>query len=680
MRRSLAAGLCGLGTAVVAAVPQWIVNHGPDAARAIVQQGSFSEALGIHRIDVTGYDATFSMPMGADDAFAAAERPFFAVRYRVSSKIPHGGLFFTTDTLTSLSDASYSQFPVVGDGTWRTMVVDMRVLKPNQWKGTIRSFRLDPTNPSAVGDTIEISRLGFFPTQAEGEAFLAAADDTEDFTRPMTLKGTRCTALVPAGAARAGWTRADYLPKEMALPSGTGPVAVVRDGEPVPCRANSRGYVWYVADRPGDYRLVRGTPKPLSDEQARSLECVPSPRARPASSFARERIRLGGWGLFRTGKWNRQTVRDYADCGLDFLIGTGAESGALTARLLDACDEDGIEVVLMDGAATKPEMAGLAYADHPSYRGHYFTDEPGSDDFDRWGARVKACQAVSDKTPFINLLPMYANAAQLKYGAQAAAIEYYDPDPDLYRKHCEAYCDKVPTPYICTDIYPLNWVKDRPHTYAHYVESINVIASVARARGREFWCCIQTFGWIGSKRTPTAAEFRWQCYSLLSFGCRGILCWVYTAYNEDFPSLLTLHGERTAAWYDARTVFREIRAISDVYCRYRGLGAFTHNCTDRTPYLKMSGEDRACAPIRRIVCDGPLLVGGFAAKEGTGRAFTLVNMDDFATARSRLAKLDVDGRTVTVYRRGAPEKSLPGEEGLHDIPLEPGEGVFVTVD
>jgi len=668
----------GLLFASVAAEPQWVFNHGPDAKRAVLTCGAVSEALGLFRLDATGSDLTLSVPYAKKDAFSAAERPFLAVRYRIRSRFGQCGVFFATDTLTSLSDKSYSHFKIVPDGAWHNAVVDMRVQKPTEWKGTVREFRIDPTNPSDAGDTDEISRLGFFPSREAAEAFLAQADDREDYSLDLFLRGERYRAIVPGGCLAKGWKEADYRLKDARPPAGEGALSVTCDGEPVPCQVNGAGFAFYVAEKPGDYRLVRGLDaakrRPLDKAMSEKLGCGISEKANPASYFSRERIRIGGWGLLSSAGWDRRYVNDFAACGLDFLVGGGRDSGSDAGKLLTACDEEGIEVILQSDPKGAAE-----FADHPSFCGHYLTDEPGTDAYDYWGKKARECVELTGRRPFINLLPMYANAAQLKFGAGAAAIEYYDADPNLFRKYCEAYCDKVPTDYICTDIYPLHWIKGRAVTYRDYIESINVIASVARERNREFWCCIQTFGWNAGKRTPNAAEYRWQCYSLLSFGCRNLLCWVYVPRTHEFPSLVTCEGERTAAWYDAREVFREIKAISDVYCSYRNVGAFTHNCTKATPYLKMSGELRDFPAIRSVKCAAPLLFGCFAAKQGGGSAFTVVNMNDFEAARSALVKLDLAADSATVYRRGVPETVTRGPDGLFDLPLECGEGVFVTV-
>lgn len=687
-------GSCRAMFAAIAAVamytahakePQWIFNHGPDAPRAIVSQGSALKALGLFRISVTGTDTTLSISYDRKDAFKAAERPYFAMRYRITSKIRRCGIFFVTDTLTSLSDKSYSSFAIEPDGAWRNVVVDMRVQKPDRWNGMVYGFRIDPTNPSEPGDVNEISRIGFFPSREAAEAFLAEADDSEDYSDELVLGGVNYRVLVQGKSLSAGWRESDFRIRDEAPPAGEGALTVTCNGEPVPCYVNSRGFAFYLAERAGEYVFARVADaaklRSLDPSSMASLGCGMSAKAKPPSYFGRERIRIGGWGLRSSGVWNRKEVSDFAECGFDLLIANGRDSGADAGKLLSACDEDGVEVYLNLGVPADMSKMGLEFADHPSLCGYYLTDEPGTDAYGHWGEKAKACREATGLRPFINLLPMYANAAQLKFGASAAAIEYYDPDPDLYRKYCESYCDKVPTKYICTDIYPLHWIKGRAVTYRDYVESINVIASVARERNREFWCCIQTFGWCDSKRTPNAAEFRWQCYSMLSFGCRAILCWVYVSRDASRPpSLITCDGERTAAWYDARTVLNEVKAISDVFCSYRNLGAFTHNCTDATPYLKMSGEYRNFATIRSVKCSAPLLFGCFESKSGKGTAFTVVNMNDLEKARSTLAKIDIAGEGVIVYRRGVPARAERGADGMYDIPLECGEGVFVTVE
>jgi len=268
----------------------------------------------------------------------------------------------------------------------------------------------------------------------------------------------------------------------------------------------------------------------------------------------------------------------------------------------------------------------------------------------------------------------------LKYGAGAAAIKYYDSDPNLYKKYCDAFCEKFDVPYIGTDIYPLNWSRRRRTTYADYCESINVIATSARKHGKDFWCCIQTFAWVPSKRTPTESEFRWQSYCMLSFGCKGLLCWTYAGYKPECPSLITVDGKRTNAWYDAATVFKEIHKISDASVRYKNIGAFAHNCTDDTPYLKFSNPVRTFPTIEQIQCNDPLLIGCFSSKEDRSTAFTVVNMSELEAIKTVHVKLKISGSTVIAWPRGERTVLTSGTDGFFHLTLPSGEGVFVEVE
>jgi len=740
--------------------PVWVFNNGPDAKRIAVGQGQLHHEVGLTKLIPTGTDLTLTVPMGADDAFAADERPFFGVRYKYKTAITQAGLFFTTDTLTALSDESYSSFPVAGDNTWRTAIVDMRTFDHKNWAGTITSFRFDPTNPSDTDSVYQVSRLGFFPSEAEAQRFLDAAVDAPDYSEPTQFIAPLQRVLVPGGCLFDGFDRADFILRSTDIdnPSEATVVrfrrkGVAGEGSVVPlCQTNRRGFTRFVAKKPGNYRLVnceaplddvssveattrlairfvvaRGLlggvegrkfrpNDPVSDahwngtvESLAEYDVDLTTRARPATRaeaavvlkaaiqaalgtaidspytnayLTRDRIRIGAWVNPRQEAIGDDFIETYRSGGFDWIIAHGALAGSDHRKmLLEDCDRYGVELILGDGAYDNAAVATAEYFDRPCFAGTYVTDEPGTDRYDELAAICNAYYRETDgKLPYVNLLPMYANAAQLKYGAGAAAIQHYDSDPDLYKKYCASFCRKFDAPYICTDIYPLNWVEGRRATYKDYCESIHVVAASAREHGKDFWCCIQTFSWTPSKRTPTESEFRWQSYCMLSFGCKGLLCWTYAGHKPECPSLITVDGKRTNAWYDAATVFQEIRRISDAFIRYENLGALAHHCTDDTPYLRFSDPVQTFPAIQRIQCDDPLLIGCFAEKGGSAAAFTIVNMSELEAIKTAHVKLKLAGSTVVAWPRGQRVVSIPDADGFHHLTLPPGEGVFVEVE
>ena len=745
---------------LLAREPAWVFNNGSDAKLISLGQGQLYYEVGLTKLIPTGTDLTLTVPMGADDAFPAEQRPFFAVRYKYKTTITQAGLFFTTDTLTGLSDKSYSSFSVVGDNTWRNAIVDMCQFAHKNWTGTITSFRFDPTNPSDTDSVYQVSRLGFFPSEADARRFLEAAVDAPDYSEPTEFVAPLERVLVPGGCLSEGFDRADFMLRSTTVdhPSETTvfrfrPKARPGDESVIPvCQTNRRGFTHFVAKEPGEYRLVHEDARlddlsglaaktrsaiqfvvarrllggvedrkfrpndPLSDSDWKNAvqvlgeydiplktEARPAARAEAAvvlkaavqtalgtaiespythEYLTRDRIRIGAWVNPRQEAIGKDFIETYSSGGYDWIIAHGALAGSEHREMLFRdCDRYGIELILGDGAYKNPAVATAEYFDHPCFAGTYVTDEPGTEQYDQLAEICNTYyRETGGKLPYINLLPMYANAAQLKYGAGAAAIEYYDSDPNLYKKYCDWFCQKFDAPYICTDIYPLNWAKGKRATYDGYCESINLIAASAREHGKDFWCCIQTFAWVASKRTPTESEFRWQSYCMLSFGCKGLLCWTYAGYKPEYPSLITVDGKRTNAWYDAATVFKEIRNLSDAFVRYKNLGALAHHCTDDTPYLKFSNPVRAFPTIERIQCDDPLLVGCFAQEDGPATAFTIVNMSELEAVKTAHVKMKIAGSRVVAWPRGQRSVLVPDADGFYPLTLPPGEGVFVEVE
>ncbi|MDD3587754.1 MAG: hypothetical protein PHQ75_11295 [Thermoguttaceae bacterium] len=754
----------------VAKDPCWILNHGNDIKAFSVGQGNIESSLGLVHIRPMGTDLTMFALLPKDQCFDAATHPFFAMRYKIKSSIPQGGLFFTNDTLTTISDVSYSPFKIIGDGNWHNVTIDLRTYPKKNWKGTITSFRLDPINPSNLSSEIEISRFGFFAAEQQASAFLDQANDKPDYSLETIITTTDVRCVIPGNIMKTGDLPQSFLPEEswtieettQKLQSGLLPeqlAVAVDDGttrQIVPLSVvTRRGYAVYEARKKGKYFLTTdhkaGQITDLSgltdrgdivfavargfmtctgnrfeparnctpDEVAKIiaavtnagcdptelrqflagsptraqvahqiaamvLKCLELPIQSPFEPeyFTRDRIRFGASFSVRSNYYKETLLRDFAECGFDWILASGIVcSDRYRGQLLSTCNQFGIELFINDGAHVQPGATRLEYFDHPCLSGHIVTDEPGSDSFDKL---AKVCNTYRKETggkiPFVNLLPMYANAAQLKYGAGAAAIEYYDSDPAVFKNYCDAFCKKFDVPYICTDIYPLNWLKGKKVTYKDYAESINIIANSAREHHKDFWCYIQTFAWVPSKRTPTEEEFRWQCYSMLSFGCKGLLCWTYAGYKEEAPSLIDTQGNKTAAWYAIRPVVAEIKRLSDVYVQYRNLGAFAHKYSDRVPYLRISTPYTAFKTIEKIDCPQPLLVGCFEKKSAPGNAFTLVNMAEFQDGIGTTAILKLSGKKVTAYYRGEPEVIMPDPQGLFHFHLACGEGVFVTVE
>ena len=488
-------------------------NNGPDAKLISLGQGQLDIHVGLTKVIPTGTDLTLSVPMSGEDAFPADERPFFAIRYKYKTTITQAGLFFTTDTLTVLSDTSSTPcFPSLGTilggpPLWTCTI------RPREINGTITSFRLDPTNPSDTHSSYQISRLGFFSSEAEAQRFLDAAADAPDYSRARTyFTAPFERVLVPGGCLFEGFVQADFTLRSTTIdnPSETTVVrfspndaAVVRRRSHLPYEPprihplrreeagqvppGQRGHSVGRPDRRGGENPVgdpvcrcaaiarrHGTPEVPPQRTAggaRLERCGRSavrvrhrregrcqagdpPEAAVVLQTAiqtalgtaiespytnayltRDRIRIGAWVSPRQEAIGKEFVETYSSGGFDWIIAHDElASPEHRDRLLRDCDKYGVELILGDDAYTNPAVATAEYFDHPSFAGTYVTDEPGTDQYNELAEICNTYyKETGGKLPYINLLPMYANAAQLRSGPPPPRLNTMMPIPTCSR-------------------------------------------------------------------------------------------------------------------------------------------------------------------------------------------------------------------------------------------------------
>jgi len=392
--------------------------------------------------------------------------------------------------------------------------------------------------------------------------------------------------------------------------------------------------------------------------------------------FTRRRIKLGTKGNFKAGTVDGRFLETFAGCGFDWVVLTPPNAkGETRDTILDFCDRRGIEVYMDEPWLLNDFSLDAEYRHHPSYTGTYCVDEPGTEDMPALAAVQNRYLAETGRMPFANLLPMYASAAQLKYGAEAAAIEYYDPDPDLYEKYCRTWMEMTSCDFVSVDVYPFHTCS----TYDGYAENLNIFSRTARRCGKECNLYLQAFGWRPDMRHPSLADLRFQVYTGLSFGFSSFVYWCYTSIDFPYTPYAIVHSDGVPShlYYYVKESVAEVRRLNDVYLRFRNLGAFSVNCTDETPYLRMT-EPAVFPTVRSVESGDPLLIGCFEAPDG-GKAFTVVNMHDPMTFKKAAAKIRLDGAyKITAWYNGYPTE-LFAENGACEIRLDSGEGVFVTL-
>ena len=330
------------------------------------------------------------------------------------------------------------------------------------------------------------------------------------------------------------------------------------------------------------------------------------------------------------------------------------------------------------------------YINRPCCIASMYVDESGTDHFEVLGKEAKAFyERFPGKKPYINLLPMYANSAQLKSGAWVSAIEYYQITTDQYREYIDKYIENVDTDYICIDVYPLQRMPDPscperfpayyiPTEYDGYCTNLEILADACRKSGREFWCAMQACAWAKNVRVPETYEIDWQFYTLMSFGVTHFEYYVFAHRARHIGCMLDEHGNPTRLYWESKDLADAIYKMEDVYLSYRNLGAFNVNYSDEVKCLTLENPYTGFDTIQKIESDTPLLVGCFEKIEGNGHAFTLVNYSPFKAPKTAHIKIKIDGK-VTEYVKGEPHVLSPNN-GYYEFTLEKGQGTFVTVE
>nr|MBQ4318484.1 hypothetical protein [Clostridia bacterium] len=286
------------------------------------------------------------------------------------------------------------------------------------------------------------------------------------------------------------------------------------------------------------------------------------------------------------------------------------------------------------------------------------------------------------KEAYINLLPMYASADQLMFGADVQKIDYYTTDSNTYADHLDAYCKKFDTPYVCVDVYPCTTAPDgKTRTlYPGYLENLSELAHVCRKYDRELWIMVQSLIWYANATPPDEIDLRWQFHTVMAFGAAAIFHYCLATPPGHSPGLVDSEGKGGPLFYPAQRFHRYFKSVEDTYLSYKNVGCFNVNCDDAHPYLKFEEQYRDFAAIEEVVSDDQLLVGCFEKKEGSGSAFVLVNMTQISERKTAHVKLKLkDAKRVTAHLDNITVDLAP-VDGYYEFTLPCGEGAFVTID
>ncbi|MEA4832665.1 MAG: hypothetical protein VB118_08625 [Oscillospiraceae bacterium] len=385
----------------------------------------------------------------------------------------------------------------------------------------------------------------------------------------------------------------------------------------------------------------------------------------------KENIQFGVWNGFLSGFTDEQHAKALKDAGIDFVI------DGYNKKILDLCEKNDLKYLIHDALDRDPyaNIAKLtaSYKDSPAFLGNILWDEPSINDYNTITKITEAYKkAFPDKFASVNLLPLYATEQQI--------------GTSDYKKYVKEFADKVATDFISVDIYPLTiYDNGEMHTYDNFINCFAIVADECRSHNLDFRTYIQAIGWDSyyDNREASIEDLRFQLYTALSFGSKVIIYW-RGAPSDLFPTgFVSTAGELTELYYRVQKVNSEIKSFSNIYMKYKSLGAYTVNSGKVPAYVKnYTDQYNNFNIIKTIETTQSILVGCFDKdNDSNSKAFTIVNMSELADKLPTdvLFTLTSDKSTVTAYIKGVPTVLTNAGNG-YKLTLESGEGVFITIE
>jgi hypothetical protein len=382
---------------------------------------------------------------------------------------------------------------------------------------------------------------------------------------------------------------------------------------------------------------------------------------------------IGAWVAPPPEFMNDKSYQEVAESGINAIYSL---YGGDDMKALALAEKYGIRYMVYDRG-----LGGIPEEDHDlipqmlekfegktSLIGHLAVDEPGPAKFEQLAALRKVYdRCLPDALFYVNLLPTYSSLAQ-RGGL-------------TYKEYVRQYLEVVKPDVLSFDHYPLKIFNGETSITEDYLLNLEIISKEAKAAGVPFWCFLQTMAYGLSNRSPDYDDLRWQAYTSLAFGARGLqhFCyWTPTDGSESFgDAMIDRQGNKTPIYDYASQVNHELLAFDHIYLSYESVGQMVFPKDNAPLHTYMEEPLESFAPIKSVE-GGPVLIGCFEDKDGN-LALMLVNMTDPGKDEAVTVTITFnDARALNIYTQGVKER-VNLEGGKIEIELASGEGKFIQI-
>ncbi len=387
-----------------------------------------------------------------------------------------------------------------------------------------------------------------------------------------------------------------------------------------------------------------------------SLCLVSLGTAAPATEgkrFVQDRFAIGFWVDPPADERMDARYAEIAEANFTFVIGGfGARTPETIQRQLQLCEKYDLKAIVAR-AGLPPERL----PESPACWGYSIVDEPGAGAFPELRKITDAIRAARPgRLAYINLFPNYASPGAL--------------GTPTYDEHVARFVEIVRPDVLSMDHYPM--FRPDADGRENYCRNLETMRRESLKAGIPFWNFFNTMPY-GPHTDPTEAQLRWQIYTSLAYGAKGVMYFCYfTPAGDEFPkggAIIQRDGRRTRHYDEARRINGALKNLGPTLMRLTNTGVHRVGPKDD------SGRVLKGSPVRTIA-EGDCLVGAFRHADGR-RAVLLVN---YAFAYSGWPTVVFDAppeRVLEVNPRTGREAPVlddsPDMPGLQ-ISLDAGEG------
>ena len=332
-----------------------------------------------------------------------------------------------------------------------------------------------------------------------------------------------------------------------------------------------------------------------------------------------------------------ERYREIAECGFNVVLPPcAAWSVPLNKQILDLCQKTGLKAIIGDGRvlAKQPDDPDFAsnldsliadYVHHPALAGYFLVDEPNASAFPLLGAVNRyLLQKDPKRLPYINLFPNYASEQQL--------------GTKTYDEHIARYIKEVQPALVCWDHYALLENGERDV----YFENLEIVRRHCLQAKLPFAQIVLTVP-HGPYRDPDEADLRWQAYSTLAYGAKGILWFTYWTPPSDPQwrfrnAIINEKGLPSTKYTILKDLHARIHAVARVQMRLRSMGVY-----HTPPVPKGASALDGKSPVSECLTEEILL--GWLRDNQHGNYLWVVNRS-FRQSRRAVLQLRMDVREV----------------------------------